>query len=103
MSAIRVEIVYALSDHQTIAQLELDSTSTVRQAISASGILQAHPEIDLERASVGVWSKRVSLEDGLVDGDRVEIYRPLTADPKTIRRRRAGESVGRKDSLQGEN
>lgn len=96
MPAISVEVVYALADQQTIARLELVSTSTVRQAITASGILQAHPEIDLERASVGIWSKVVTLDDALTDGDRVEIYRPLIADPKVVRRRRANEGNSRK-------
>ncbi len=96
MATICVEIVYALSDHQTIVQLQLKSKSTVRQAISASGILQAHPEIDLERTNVGIWSKSVTLDYGLLDGDRVEIYRPLIADPKVNRRRRAGEAISRK-------
>lgn len=96
MPAISVEVVYALADQQTIARLELVSTSTVRQAITASGILEAHPEIDLERASVGIWSKVVTLDDALTDGDRVEIYRPLIADPKVVRRRRANEGNSRK-------
>ena len=98
MSAISVEVVYAFSDRQTIVQLQLKSASTVRQAIVASGILQAHPEIVLERSSIGIWSKRVTLEDGLLDGDRVEIYRPLIADPKVIRRRRAREAVSQRGS-----
>jgi putative ubiquitin-RnfH superfamily antitoxin RatB of RatAB toxin-antitoxin module len=92
MPKICVEVVYALTDHQTIVQLQLNAASNVRQAIGASGILQAHPDIDMELASVGIWSKRVTLEDVLRDGDRVEIYRPLIADPKTIRRRRAREA-----------
>jgi putative ubiquitin-RnfH superfamily antitoxin RatB of RatAB toxin-antitoxin module len=101
MSTIHIEIVYALADHQTIVQLRLKSGSTVGQAISASGILQAHPEIHLQRASVGIWSKRVTLDEGLVDGDRVEIYRPLLADPKVIRRQRAGEAVSGKAVRRG--
>jgi len=97
MPAISVEVVYALSDRQTIVPLRLDSTSTVRQAISASGILQAHPEIDLERASVGIWSRATTLDSELMNGDRIEIYRPLIADPKIVRRR-AGEAATRKRS-----
>jgi len=98
MPAISVEVVYAYPDRQTIVQLQLKSASTVRQAIEASGILQAHPEIVLEQASIGIWSKQVTLEGGLLDGDRVEIYRPLIADPKAIRRRRAGETVSQRGS-----
>ena len=102
MPEISVEVVYAFSDRQTIVQLQLKSASTVRQAIEASGILQAHPEIVLEQASIGIWSKRVKLEGGLLDGDRVEIYRPLVADPKVIRRRRAGEAVSRRGARRGD-
>lgn len=98
MPAISVEVVYALSDRQTIVPLRLDSTSNVRQAISASGILRAHPEIELERVSVGIWSRATTLDSGLINGDRVEIYRPLIADPKITRRRRAGEAAVRKRS-----
>jgi hypothetical protein len=98
MPEISVEVVYAFSDRQTIVHLQVNSASTVRQAIEGSGVLQAHPEIVLEQASIGIWSKRVKLEDGLLDGDRVEIYRPLIADPKVIRRRRAGEAASRRDS-----
>jgi putative ubiquitin-RnfH superfamily antitoxin RatB of RatAB toxin-antitoxin module len=98
MPAISVEVVYALSDRQTIVRLQLDSRSTVRQAISASGVLQAHPEIDLEQVSVGIWSRATTLDGGLMNGDRIEIYRPLIADPKITRRRRAGEAAVRKRS-----
>jgi len=90
MPAISVEVVYAYSDRQTIVQLRLESASTVRQAIEASGILQAHPEIVLERSSIGIWSKRVTLEDGLLDGDRVEIYRALIAESYTPSASRRG-------------
>jgi len=98
MAMVCVEVVYGVVDQQTIVKLELDSASTVRQAIDASGILQTHPEIELERARVGIWSKLVALEDGLMDGDRIEIYRPLIADPKAVRRRRAREAKPRKRS-----
>ena len=86
----------------SLLRFQLKSASTVRQAIEASGILQAHPEIVLEQASIGIWSKRVKLEGGLLDGDRVEIYRPLVADPKVIRRRRAGEAVSRRGARRGD-
>lgn len=58
-------------------------------AIEASGIMQRFPEIDLDRQPVGVFGRHRRLEDPLRDGDRVEIYRPLIADPKEMRRRRA--------------
>lgn len=98
MPQIKVEVIYALADHQTIVHVQLDLRSTVRQAIDASGILHAHPEIDLEHTTVGIWSKSASLDDSLLDGDRVEIYRPLIADPKIVRRRKAGDATSRKES-----
>ncbi len=100
MPAISVEVIYALANHQTIVHVHLDSTATVRQAINASGILQAHPEIDLEHMSVGIWSKPANLDDALLDGDRVEIYRPLIADPKIVRRQRAGKPMSGRRSRQ---
>ncbi len=63
----------------------------MRECLIASGILQVHPEIELDAANVGIWSKRVMLDTVVRDGDRVEIYRPLVADPKQVRRRRARE------------
>lgn len=61
----------------------------MRDAIEASGILERFPEIDLDRQPVGVFGRHCRLQDPLRDGDRVEIYRPLIADPKEMRRRRA--------------
>ena len=92
MAAICVEVIYALPNRQSIVRLELDSVSNVRQAIHASGILHAYPEIDLEHVSIGVWSKSATLDTGLSNGDRVEIYRSLIADPKAVRRQRANEA-----------
>jgi putative ubiquitin-RnfH superfamily antitoxin RatB of RatAB toxin-antitoxin module len=89
MSKMRVEVAYALPECQEIIALEVEAGSTVRQAIEQSGILRRFPEIDLTRQKVGVFSKRRDLNDILEPGDRVEIYRPLTIDPKDLRRVRA--------------
>lgn len=86
---ITVEVAYALPQVQRLIQVGLDSPATVGEAISASGIVAEFPDIDLARNRVGVFGRRASLETPLRDGDRVEIYRPLTADPKESRRRRA--------------
>ena len=83
-----VELVYALPGEQTLLSLEVAPGTTVREAIELSGIRSRSVAIDLERDKVGIYGKRVSLETVLRDGDRVEIYRPLTADPKDARRRR---------------
>lgn len=86
---LRVEVVYALLLEQDCSSVELPDGTRVREAIERSGVLQRHPEIDLERHAVGIWNRRVALDQALRDRDRVEIYRPLTADPKEVRRRRA--------------
>jgi putative ubiquitin-RnfH superfamily antitoxin RatB of RatAB toxin-antitoxin module len=68
--------------------LQLPPGSTVRDAITHSGVLSAHPELTLEAVSVGVWGQLRSLEHPLRNGDRVELYRPLKVDPKEARRLR---------------
>ena len=96
MASMRVEVVYALPDRQTILVCEVAQGATVSQSVMASGILQAHPEIDIDSAEFGIWSERVA-HDCLVEvGDRVEFYRPLIADPKSVRRVRARESKSRR-------
>lgn len=86
---LQVEVVYALPLEQDCSVVEVPDGARVRDAIERSGALQRHPEIDLERHAVGIWNRRVALDQVLRDRDRVEIYRPLTADPREIRRRRA--------------
>ncbi len=90
--AIHVEVCYALRDRQDVVQLRLPVGSTVQRAVEASGLLQKHPEIDLARTNkLGVFAKLVKADTVLRDKDRVEIYRPLIADPKEVRRKRAEE------------
>jgi len=91
MNEMRVEVVYALPAEQPILHVRLAEGATVVDAIRASGVLEAHPEIDLARNKVGIFSKLVKLEEAVRDRDRVEIYRPLIADPKEVRRKRAEE------------
>lgn len=88
---IRVEVVYALPAEQPILQVSLAEGATVEDAIRASGVLDAHPDIDLAKNKVGIFSKLVKLDEKVRDRDRVEIYRPLIADPKGVRRKRAEE------------
>jgi len=88
--SMRIEVVYALAQKQERIFLELPSGSTVLDAIQASGLLQRLPQIEFDR--VGVWGRALSPDAGLRDLDRVEIYRPLIADPKDIRRKRAAIS-----------
>jgi len=90
---ISVEVVYALPEKQYQRVVTLEEGSTVEQAIVASGLLELRRDIDLSRNKVGVFSRAVKLDDTLQEGDRVEIYRPLIADPKELRRQRAERSA----------
>ncbi|HEC13991.1 MAG TPA: RnfH family protein [Acidiferrobacteraceae bacterium] len=89
---IRVEVAYATEDEQVILELSLVSGSTVGDAIEVSGVLKRFPEISLDANKVGIFGKLSRLQDPLWDHDRVEIYRPLIADPREVRRQRAAEA-----------
>lgn len=86
---ISVEVAYTRPDTQIVIAVDVAAGARVEDAVRASGILKRFPEIDLARAAVGIFGTRVPLTAGLRTGDRIEIYRPLTADPKEARRRRA--------------
>jgi putative ubiquitin-RnfH superfamily antitoxin RatB of RatAB toxin-antitoxin module len=86
---IPVEVAYALPDRQIVLTLDVDANATIEAVIRASGILAKFPEIDLATNKVGVFGKLGTLKDTLHPGDRVEIYRPLIADPKEVRKKRA--------------
>ncbi len=90
---IKVEVVYALPEKQYLRQVSLAQGSTVKQAIEASGLPELRDDIDLDKNKVGIFSRPVKLTDEVHDGDRVEIYRPLIADPKELRRQRAERSA----------
>jgi putative ubiquitin-RnfH superfamily antitoxin RatB of RatAB toxin-antitoxin module len=86
---MRVEVAYAAGpDRQAVIAVEVPDGATVGDAIRASGILARFPEIDLARQAVGVFGRAATLEAPISEGDRVEIYRPLLADPKEARRAR---------------
>ena len=92
---LRVEVVYALPERQMLIALEVEEGTTAMQAIERSGILGRFPQADPVRDGIGVFGKIVPLDALLREGDRVEIYRPLIADPKHARRKRAGRSSRR--------
>ncbi|WNO62205.1 RnfH family protein [Rheinheimera sp. MMS21-TC3] len=100
---LMVEVAFALPTKQTILTISVAADATVEQIIALSGILQQYPEIDLSQQKVGVWSRTVKLTDTVKEGDRIEIYRPLIADPKDLRRRRAekAKQEGRADKVTG--
>lgn len=89
MAEIRVEICYAGQDKVFLLALDLPAGSTIRSAVERSGVLERAPEIDPETCRVGIYGKLRTLDTELREHDRVEIYRPLIADPKEARRRRA--------------
>lgn len=90
-ATIQVEVIYALAEAQPLLRVQLAEGATVDDAIRASGVLEAFPDIDLAKNKVGIFSKLVKLDEPVRDKDRVEIYRPLIADPKEVRRKRAEE------------
>ena len=88
---IPVEVVYALAERQVILALEVSANATIKDVITQSGLLEQFPEIDLVKNKVGIFGKPGKLTDTLHTGDRVEIYRPLIADPKEVRKQRAAQ------------
>ncbi|MDP2822877.1 MAG: RnfH family protein [Sulfuritalea sp.] len=93
---IHVEVVYARPERQEVASLALPAGSTAGQAIEASGLLARYPEIDLAKHKLGIYAKLAKVDTALRDRDRVEIYRPLIADPKEVRKQRAAEGKAMK-------
>lgn len=89
---IEVEVAYATPTRQKIIRLTVAIGSTALQAVHASNIQADFPEIDLTQLSLGIFSKAIKPDTLLREYDRVEIYRPLLADPKTVRRQRAEEN-----------
>lgn len=89
---MKIEVIYALPDRQELVSIDLPEGSTVIQAIEASGLLQKYPDIEPGgRNKLGVFAKLVKTDSVLRERDRVEIYRPLIADPKEVRRQKAAE------------
>jgi len=88
---IAVEVAYAKADEQLILELEVAPGTTLQQAVEQSGILERFPEIDPARLKAGVFGKLKKLDQTLREGDRIEIYRPLIADPKQVRKQRAAQ------------
>ena len=85
---MNVGVCYADSDRQLWLRMDVPEGSSVEDAILRSGILKRFPEIDLQSQKVGIFGKLVKLDAPVKEGDRIEIYRAIIADPKTVRRRR---------------
>ncbi len=86
---IFVEVAYALPEEQVLLGLDVPEGTTAEQAVKLSGILERFPNIDLAKNKIGIFGKVTKPDTVLREKDRVEIYRPLIADPKESRRRRA--------------
>ncbi|MCY7295804.1 RnfH family protein [Alteromonas sp. a30] len=98
-----IEVAYALPEKQALLEVKVAKDCKVQDAIHASGILNEFDDIDLMINKVGIWNRTCKLQDVLKDGDRVEIYRPLIADPKEARRARAekAKEEGRASKVTG--
>ncbi len=92
----RIEVAYATPQRQLILECEVEADTAPREAVRQSGIVQHFPEIDVDACDLGVFGKAVAADYKLVEGDRIEIYRPLIADPKEIRRQRAAQGLAMK-------
>lgn len=85
---MNVGVCYAEAERQLWLRLEVPEGSTIQQAIEISGVLKQYPHIDLTNQKVGIFGKLAKLDTPVKEGDRVEIYRKITADPQTVQRRR---------------
>ena len=85
---MNVGICYGDADRQTWMRIEVPGESTIEQTIALSGLLKQYPEIDFTDKNVGIFAKSAKWDTVVHDGDRVEIYRPIIADPKLVKRRK---------------
>lgn len=102
--AIAVEVVYAMPDKQKLLRLSVPAGTTVREAAMLSGMHSHFPELDLAHSPLGIFGKAVAKpeERVLQEGERVEIYRPLIADPKEVRKQRAAKAAQAKQNAAAE-
>ncbi len=88
---MHIEVAYALENKQTLLNIEVDAGTTLKQAIEISGLLTLYPQINLMKDKTGIFGKIAKLDTVLREKDRVEIYRPLIADPKQVRKERTAQ------------
>lgn len=91
-----IEVTYALPEEQVLITLDVEQGTTAEQAVKLSGVLERFTEIDLTKNKLGIFGKTTKVDQVLRDKDRVEIYRPLIADPKESRRKRAEKKEAKK-------
>lgn len=95
---IGVEVAYATPERQVILTVQVAAGTSVAEAIDMSGIRAEFPGVEINPAAVGIFSRKVAMDHVLREGDRVEIYRPLIADPKESRRKRAAAGSDKKSA-----
>jgi len=98
---IKVEVAYALPERQAIIEVEVAAGTTALEAVEQSGVTSRFEGIDLENSRLGIFGKVASGSQVLKAGDRVEIYRPLIADPKEVRKERAARAKKRRSAESG--
>jgi len=100
---LSIEVVYGTPKSQKIVEVSVAENTTIEDAIKMSGIISIYTEIDLAINKVGIWNRAAKLTDTVSDLDRIEIYRPLLADPKEVRKRRAekAKEEGRANKITG--
>jgi len=100
---INVSVVFGLAERQKVIELSVASDASIADIIALSGMNVYFPDFDFSKPKVGVFNRAVKLRDTCRDGDRIEIYRPLIADPKAARLKRAEKAVeeGRADKVTG--
>lgn len=100
---LNIEVVYGVPNKQRLVAFTVAANCNVEDAIGQSGLLSEFKDIDLSVNKVGIWNRVVKLSEVLTDGDRIEIYRPLIADPKEVRKRRAekAKEEGRANKITG--
>jgi len=91
---LQVYVAYATPQHEFIRPMRVAPGTTIGQAIEGSGVLASFPDINLVTQPVGIYGKKKTLDTALRERDRIEIYRPLVADPKDSRRKRAAKKAG---------
>ena len=90
-NSMMVEVIYALPEEQILFNVALNVAVTVKDVILQSKILEEYSELDIDSMDVGLFGKATKMEQIVRDKDRIEIYRPLIADPKEVRKRKAAE------------
>ncbi len=96
-STVQVEVVYAMPDEQYRECITVPEGSTARCVVESSTVLAKLKQVDMSQIKIGIYGRLITLDTVMQDGDRLEVYRPLRADPKTVRRMLAkqGKSMGK--------